>query len=71
MIPTALNRRPAAPKRTGLIAPNLSIGRFKGDTDINAGPRLDLSPAPPKVREAAAIVFTHRPPQQEKLNGGS
>jgi hypothetical protein len=25
----------------------------------------------PKIREAAPTVFTQRPPQQEKLNGGS
>ena len=70
-LPTKLNRRPSALKRTGVIAPNLGIGRFKGDTDINAGPRLDLSPPPPKIREAAVTVFTQRPPQQGKLNGGS
>jgi len=69
--PTTLNRRAVSPKRTGLISPNLSIGRFKGDTDIKAGPSLDLSNMLPKIREAADIVFTQRPPKQEKLNGGS
>lgn len=32
---------------------------------------LDFHTPAPKVREAAQIVFSNKPPSQEKLNGGS